>query len=294
MIGELSGLASAAAWALVSTVMRSMSNRINPVMVNGLRCAYAAVAMAIFVVLTGRLGVLWTLPLHGVALIVISGLIGQGLGDAIFVVSMKSIGAARAMPISSTQPLLTMVLAMIFLGERVTWLAVAGTFFVLLGVFLLAFPYGPLSQFTRLFASADRKGIALSLLAACCWAVSSVGLKTALGSVDVISTNLIRMIVAAALLFSFQTLVYRQKAFEGIDRRGLAIMGLAGLLGTASSMGYVTAVSLAGAAKAAVLTSTSPFFGLPLSLFVLHEKVNRRILFGSFLCVAGIWLVLLG
>ena len=294
LIGELSGLASAGAWALVSTVMRSMSNRMDPVMVNGLRCGYAAVAMVILIAALGRADALRTLPLQGVALIVISGLVGQGMGDAIFVVSMKSIGAARAMPISSTQPLLTMTLAVIFLGERVTLLAVVGALLVLLGVYLLAFPYGPLSQVTRLFASADRRGVALALGAAGCWAVSAISLKTALGSVDVMSTNLIRMIVAAVLLFAFEALVNRKKAFEGMDRRGLAIMGLAGLLGTASSMGYVTAVSYAGAAKAAVLASTSPFFGLPLSLFVLHEKVNRRILVGSLLCVAGIWLVLLG
>lgn len=294
MIGELSGLGAAAAWALISTVMRSMSNRINPVTVNGLRCAYAAVVMVILVVVSGETPSLLTLPLRGVVLIVLSGLIGQGMGDGMFVVSMKLIGAARAMPISSTQPLLTMVLAVIFLGERVTLLSGAGTLVVLLGVYLLAFPYGPLGQVGRLIASADRRGIALALAAAVCWSISAIFLKTALGSVGVLPTNMIRMIVAAALLFSFGAVVNRRKAFEGIDGRGLVIMALAGLLGTASSIGYVTAVTYVGAAKAAVFVSTSPFWGLPLSLFVLKEKVNRRILMGSLLCVAGIWLVLLG
>ena len=172
--------------------------------------------------------------------------------------------------------------------------AAAGTVLVLAGVYILAFPYGPLGHARRLFVGADRRGIVLALAAAACWAVSAVSLKSALGSVDVLSTNLIRMVVAAILLFGFEAVINRGNVLAGIDRRGLAIMGLAGALGTASSMGYVMAVSYAGAAKAAVLVATSPFFGLPLSLFVLHEKVNRRVVLGSLLCAAGIWLVLLG
>jgi drug/metabolite transporter (DMT)-like permease len=271
-----------------------MSNRINPVVVNGLRCAYATVITAIIILVLGRQNLLLSLPAEGVTLIVISGMLGQGLGDAIFVVSMKLIGAARAMPISSTQPLLTTILAVIFLGERVTWLGAVGTALVLCSIYLLAFPYGPLSQVGRMIAGADRRGVLLALGAAVCWAFSSIMLRQAVGSIDVLSTNLIRMVVAAIMLLGFESLVFRGEAAAGVDRRGLAVMALAGLLGTFSSLGYVTAITYAGAAKAAVLASTSPLFGLPLSIFVLRERINGRILFGSLLCVFGICLVLVG
>ncbi len=294
MIGELSGLGSAAAWALVSTVMRSMSNRISPVVVNGLRCLYAAFFLAIISVVLGRAGVLLSLPPIGLALLAISGLVGQGLGDGIFIMSMKLIGAARAMPISSIQPLLTMTLAVIFLGERVTAVAGFGTLLVLAGVYLLAFPYGPLSRVGRMFKGADRRGVAMALGAAACWAISAVCLKTALETVDILSANMVRMVVASILLFSYGTIASGRKVMAGVDGRSITIMALAGLLGTASSLGYITAVNYAGVAKSAVLASTSPFFSLPLSLVFLKEKVNRRILTGSALCVVGIWLVLLG
>ncbi len=294
MIGEISGLASAAAWALVSTVMRSMSDRVNPITVNGLRCAFGAANMAILIVILGRVDLLQRMPALGVALVVISGLIGQGLGDAIFVVSMKRIGAARAMPISSIQPLITTALAVVFLGERVTWFMGGGTLLVLAGVYLLAFPYGPLSRVRQLFASADRLGLALALGTAGCWAVSAVILKAALDSIDVLSAALVRMAVAAILLFGFQIVASREKVLAGLNARGFAVMVVAGLLGTGSALGYVTALNFAGAAKAAVLASTTPFFGLPLSIFVLRERVNSRVVLGSLLCVFGIWMVLMG
>lgn len=274
--------------------MRSLSDRINPVVVNALRCGFAALTLAVVVVALGKTELLLSMPLPNVALIVVSGMIGQGLGDAFFVMSMKSIGASRALPVSSIQPLLTTALAVVFLGERVSWLQGGGTILVLSAVYLLAFPYGPLSQIGTLLGSADRGGLMLSVGAAACWAVSSIILKHGLEGADLFAANLIRMTVAAALLLSFQSLTSRGEVLNGVNRRSLGTFAVAGVLGTISSMGYVSAVFYAGAAKAAVLTSTSPMFGLPLSLFVLREKVNGRIAVGSLLCVFGIWLVLLG
>ena len=40
-----------------------------------------------------------------------SGVLGQAIGDAAFVRSAKTIGAARALPLSSSAPLLTLLLA---------------------------------------------------------------------------------------------------------------------------------------------------------------------------------------
>ncbi len=294
MIGELGGLGSAAAWAVVSTVMRSMANRINPIMVNGLNSTFAAFTVAVLLVLLGHASLLLATPLTNVALIVASGMIGQGLGNASFVTSMKMIGASRAMPISSIQPLMTTVLAAVILGERVTWLQVVGTLLVLAAVYLLAFPHGPLGNVRSLLSGADRRGLMLAIGTAACWASATVMLREGLVGVDLLSANFMRMTVAATMLLSIQAVTSKRRALQGADRRVLVTLALTGALAATSSFGYLTAVSYAGAAKASVLTSTSPLFGLPLSVFVLHEKVNRRIATGSLVCVLGIWLVLLG
>jgi DME family drug/metabolite transporter len=294
VIGELGGLGGAAAWAVVATVMRSLSNRINPIMVNALRCAFGSLTIAVLIVLVGHVGLLLATPLPNVALIVVSGLIGQGLGDGAFVTSMKSIGASRAMPISSIQPLLTTFLAAAVLGERVSWLQGGGTILVLAAIYLLAFPYGPLGQIRTILVSADRKGILLALVAAVSWSSSTIILRQGLEGVDLLSANFLRMTTAGIMLVSIQMLTSRRAAFIGLDRRALVPFVVTGVVGTLSALGYLSAVAYAGAAKASVLTSTTPLFGLPLSIFVLHERVNRRIVTGSLICVFGIWLVLLG
>ncbi len=294
VIGELSGLGCAAIWAAVSTVMRSLSDKLSPVVVNGLRCAFAAATLALLILALGRQEVLASVPLAGAAAIVASGLLGQAIGDGLFIASMKLIGASRALPVSSTQPLLTLGLAILFLGERVTWMGFAGTLLVILGIYLLAFPYSPLTRTGDLLKTADRRGLLLSLAAAACWAVSTIVLRHALDSVDIMAANFLRMITASLCLLGLEAFLSRGRLPSGLSRRSLVMTGLAGCVSALSSLMYTTSVYYAGAAKASILSSTAPLFGLPLSLFFLHERITGRIVAGTLITVGGIWLVLGG
>lgn len=294
MIGELSGLGSAAAWAIISTMMRSVSERVSPVLVNALRCTFSALTLVAVLFLLGKGQDLVGMPLGNLAGLVISGILGQAMGDAFFVRSMKMIGASRALPISSINPLLTLVLAILLLGERITPLSMAGALLVLSGIYLLAFPYGPLGRMRDLLGSADRGGIALALAAALCWSISTIIVKQALEGVDLLAAACVRMGTAFLLLMLLELFQSGGKTPPGLSRRTMGIMVVAGVIGSASTFLYLAAVSLAGAAKASILISTSPFFGLPLSLIFLRERINSRILLGTLITVFGIWMVLGG
>lgn len=268
-----------------------MANQMSPVVVNGLRCVFAAFTMAAVVLLTGRAGALATLPASVAAAIVVSGVLGQAVGDAAYVRSAKLIGASRALPLSSSAPLLTMLLAALFLGEAVNAANVLGTVLVIGGVVLLAIPYGPILS-AQVFANADRGGLLAALSAAFCYAISTVVLKSGLEGVDVIVANFLRMSTAALMLTGLELQQSGARVPTGLSRRALGVMTLTGLLSAFSSSMYVTSVQFAGAAKASILTSTSPLFGLPLALVFLRERVNRRIVAGTIASVVGIWLVL--
>lgn len=294
MIGELNGLGCAAGWAVISTTMKAASKGIGPVMVNGVRCSFATLALAVIVIVSGQVAALSTLPLSAVAAIIISGVLGQAIGDGMFINSMKLIGASRALPLSGINPILTMVLAMLILGERVSLLSAAGTFLVVGGVYLLAFPYGTPKQVVRKTGKSDRVGILMALGAAVGWACSSVVLKAGIADVNLFVANLVRMSTAAVFLFGLETFHSHGKVARGLTRRSIGMLAFAGALNGITGVMYLTSLYYAGAAKAAVLAATSPVFALPISIFLLKERINRRILIGTSLSVAGIWMVMGG
>jgi len=76
------------------------------------------------------------------------------------------------------------------------------------------------------------------------------------------------------------------------SRLDLAIIAGAGLGGMAAgSLLYVYALLEAGAARAAVLSASSPLFAIPLAMLFLGEALTRRLLAGTAACVLGIALV---
>lgn len=76
--------------------------------------------------------------------------------------------------------------------------------------------------------------------------------------------------------------------------RAIAVVALAGVLGTGlGSVLCIYAVEHLGAARTAFLTTSAPVFALPMGVLFLSETISPRILFGTALTIAGIWLVLL-
>jgi drug/metabolite transporter (DMT)-like permease len=133
--------------------------------------------------------------------------------------------------------------------------------------------------------------VALALVAAVCWAVSTVALRLALEGIDVTVANTVRVSVLAAVLFCMLLARGDIGRFRGWGARSLGITILAGVVGTVlSTFAYLSAIQQAGAARTSVLTAASPLFAMPLSLLI-GERLTSRMLLGTVLTVAGIWLI---
>src|SRR5437764_7565114 len=119
-MGELSALGSAVLWACSTIAMRAESGRVPALVLNSLRSGFASVAVWIFLLLAGEAALLTQVPLSALGSLLSSVVIGLAVGDSLNIRAMHAIGVARAMPISSTYPIVTALLAVLFLGEPMT------------------------------------------------------------------------------------------------------------------------------------------------------------------------------
>jgi DME family drug/metabolite transporter len=288
-VGELAAISCAVLWAVSTVLMRSQTGRVPVLALNAIRALWASVVFLSVLAAVGRLGELLTVPSAALISLLGSVLIGMALGDTLHIKAMTLIGVSRALPISSTYPILTALLAVIWLDEPVTPRILGGIVLVVGGVYLVAFPRVG-SVIERVPASG--RGITLALIAACCWAVSTATVKPALSLVDPLVANGVRLPAAMLVL---QLLSWRSEGLGSpfrFGRRAGLMLAVAGLISGLSGALWLLGVRDAGAAKAAALSSTAPIFAAPLAALFLGEKLSRQVGLGTLLTVAGIWLVL--
>jgi DME family drug/metabolite transporter len=294
VIGALASLASACLWAVTNMLVKLEAHRLSVVAINAYRTAVgAAVLVVVFLLVRDPRDLLTASP-SALAALLISVIIGLVFGDTLNFRAMMLIGLARSFPISGSFPLFTLILAALFLNEPVGWREVLGCLVTLGGVMIVALPGGSASKEGQ--HAVDRRtnliGVGMALAAAVMWATSSTTVKFGLEGIDVVTANAIRLPVATAVLFLMLGRGAPQPAIWRLRGRTLAIILATGILGSGLS-GYLWmyGVQEIGAARAAILSSTSPIFAAPLSVIFLKERLGPRVLLGTLLSVAGIALI---
>ena len=290
MSGELYAIACAFLWALSSALIKSQVHKMPVVSLGAWRTVPALLLYWGLLLFSRRAGELFELPLRTWAFLAGSTLVGLVVGDLLYFQSMKRIGLSRAMPLSTTYPFFTMILALLFLDEQLGWAVVVGALLIAAGAYLLAFPRQARLKGSDEIQDVNLPGVALALAAALCWATSTVMLRVGLEGMDITIANVVRLSVLMIALLPMALRQSKGGQFKKYGLPALSIVFLAGIVGTGlGTFAFLTAVQRAGAARTSILTSATPLFGVPFSL-ILKERVSRRTLLGTALTVAGVWL----
>lgn len=295
--GEFLGLAAAIIWAASNTVMRTQMMRLGAVAANFWRCLVTVPFFIILFAIVREPANLRELSPRTIIYIVLGVCIGLVTGDSLQYQAIKMIGVSRAMPISGCFPLFTVLFAWLLNGEPIRVQVIGGAVVVMSGVLLISLPKRAVAlgiiaaPAPVVLNRTNAIGVTLSLIAAICWSLSTVIQSKALVHADPITVNLVRMPVAACVLW----LATRGRASIPLKQFGwrtFVFLVLVGIIGTGlASITYLGALKLAGAGKTAVLGATAPLFALPLSIIVLGERPTSRGVAGTILTVAGIALV---
>jgi drug/metabolite transporter (DMT)-like permease len=294
-LGELTALASALVWTATNIVLRGQSAKFGAVAVNAWRTFFAAICFLFIFAFTRDLTHLTSIALSALAALLGAVVLGMVIGDALQFTAMLRIGVARAMPISSCFPLFTVLVAAVLLGDPITLRSIGGAILVIGGVILVALPRrGTVEGDTEERAAASRSywiGVAMALTAAICWSFSTTLIQVGVREIDVITANTVRLPFSALVSFLVGA---RQGTISPhrFDTRSWVVLIVAGLIGSAGGgFLYLTAVSLAGAGKTAIITGASPIFGMLAAILFLGERPGPRGIAGALLAFAGIVLV---
>jgi len=293
-VGAIYALASALCWAGSSAILKFLTTRIDTLSLNTLRLCVVSPLLLTLVFLSGRGTEFLNTPLIPLVYLIISGVIAQAIGDTIFIKSLSYLNVSQVFPIAQcSNPVFTVLLAVSLLGEPFTWINGLGAFLVLLGIYLVASTQtAPDTNSTP--KRTRRKGIILALVTGAAWSIAAVTLKLGATDLDPLVTAAIRMSSATIILLPLALSRRKRGALQlkKYGSRSLALTLTAGLIDYGMGVVlFIIAIQLIGAGKTVLLTSVSPLFLLPFSVFILKEKLTRLTLMGIFTAVAGIYLV---
>ncbi|MBI4297471.1 MAG: DMT family transporter [Chloroflexi bacterium] len=295
MLGEASALGASFSWALTSILLRTQVTKLGAIGLTGWLFAFASVPFLVLLFATSKARELWQITLLWLLLLLAAAIVGRVLGDLLWVKSLQAAGVSRSLPASvSSYPLFTIFLAVLFLDEAMSYVMAIGGILVMVGIYLVAHPPRHAEAEPPQGKPALVKvGVSLAVLAGLLWAVETIILKRGLERFHPITISIVELPIAAAALLLIAGMRGGGMSLRKYGGKGIAAIAAAAALGVVmGGLLFLFAVSRAGAAKTAILASTSPLFGLPLAFLILREPLTRKVAVGTASCLLGIFLLM--
>jgi len=282
--GELYALGAALCWS-VATIFYKKGIGAGAIPAVLIRTFFAMFFLLVLYLLIR--GVNFDFTLNAFLFLNLGGLLRLILGGTAYMKGLENISVSRFIPILFTFPLFTIVLSGLLLHEKISLTVVAGTFLIVLGIWVLS--SGKNSGTEKNI----KLGVSFAFLAAFLYASSVVATKTGLNDVDPFQSALISMPVPLILLYIFYSAGNGTGHIFKFKKEAYILLGLGGIagMGLGSYLFFVSLTTI-GAAKATGLSAITPFLSSMLAVMTLKEKPNPAILLGTASTIAGIFIIL--
>lgn len=326
-MGIVAVLASALGYAVAGMVIARFASRLDALSIAAVRVGVVPFFLVALLFALGSQGDVLRLSTSDIWLLVLAGLIGWGLGETFYALSIHYLGLTRSyMFVTGGYSLGAFLLPVLVLGESVGVEAAGGAVLILAGVYLVALrgvhrnpetapapvPHPapaeeahptiaggaePVAPRLRLLRAPRFSRVTIGFLLAfgvsLAWAVDSTLIRATSGGVDAVAVAIVHVPGAA---FGTVLYVYARPSSalrrRSIEPRAAVIIAVSSILSSGiASVLFIFAIQQIGTGPAAVIFATSPLFALPLAAIVLHERVTVWAVVGTVLAIGGIALL---
>ena len=194
----------------------------------------------------------------------------------------------KVVPIDKSSTVLTMILAIIFLGEEFTLLKGISMVVLLVGTLLLI-------ERKDIRNNKNIKGswLFFAILSAVFASLTAILGKVGISGVESNLGTALRTIVVLFMSWIMVFVVRKQGEIKSINRKELLFILLSGLATGASWLFYYKALQLGEASVVVPIDKLSIVITILFTVFILKEKISKKSILGLILIVAGTILLLI-
>lgn len=222
--------------------------------------------------------------LVGVLYFVLAGLLGTIAGRLLRFMAIERVGASITAAVLNLNVLISTILAILVLGERVTIPILTGTLVIVAGATLLStegrgIPFRP-------------RRMVIPLVSAACFGVVAILRKIGVAHIGPVFGSALNVTTAMVAFAAFLLASGRRGAMS-CRGRTLAWFVAAGFAENSAVFLNIVGLSLGAVSVVVPLYATAPAFVLVLSFFFLRglEALNPRVIAGTLLIVAGVYVL---
>jgi uncharacterized membrane protein len=219
----------------------------------------------------------------------LAGAVGASFGKVFYYKGIDKVGASRATSIKNGSPLLTALLAVVFLAEDMNGFIIAGVCLIVLGI---AFLSG--AKPNREPDSTRLKYFLFPLIAAFCFGINPIFKKIGVDAATLpILGALITQVTALVFMVVFARLIALRPQWKRVPLTGLCLFSLSGLAEALGSLFTFIALIYGPAALLSPIWRVSPLVTFALAHFTLRgiEVVTFRDGVAATLIVAGVFVL---
>ena len=295
--GELAALSAAFFWSIAIILFKSVSNELSPFLITALKNTIGLICFIFLFILLDF--PIWnsTFNLYDYIKIIISGVLGMGLADALFILALSKIGANRVGIINCFEPVVIYIFSFIMLG---TYLSIEQLFgFVIVIISILIINYEKDSD--DIAPSIKKSGLFLQVSAVLLSSFGIVLIKPVLAKVNgiiygqlwVTAFRLFPGFIFAWILFLFQKnksiLLYPLMNFNLMKK---VLIG--SFLGTFMALGFwiLGYANINKPPIASILNQSAMIFIVIFSWIFLKEKITQLRILSIIFAIIGVCLTI--
>ncbi len=292
-VGELSALLTAVFWSITSFAFSSASKKLGSLTLNINRMMLASVFLVLTIIV---LDFDYRLSANQILNLVLSGIVGLVIGDTFLFKSFQYIGARIGMLLMALSPVMSGMLAYIFLGEALSFWAITGMLITIGGVVLVVSERKetPSSEY-----KISKIGIFHGLMGALGQAGGLIFAKFAFeeGEVNKMVATFVRIFSSVIIITILAILAKRFKNPIKVYKenpKAITTTAVGTFFGPYLGITFsLIAIANTKVGIAATLMSTMPIIMLPMVRYYFKERLSWRAIGGAFIAVAGVAIIFL-
>jgi drug/metabolite transporter (DMT)-like permease len=297
-VGLVLALSASVFWTVTPIFLASAGRRIGPYHVNILRLGMSGAALAFIAggYLICKGSCVASIPASGFLWLTLSGFAGLVLGDTLYISALTTLGPRRTTQMITLAPIVPVVIAWIFIGERLAWPVLAGIALIIGGItYTAAYEDAPEAEAKN--AEPGRfsiRGFAIAVGGTFFHGLGAVMARQAFLSapeIDPVLATAVRVASSAVILCIFA--VCTGHFFKAVRQLQSPPVLLRVTMGTLSGpvigmIFYISAFKYTPAGIVTTLSGLSPILILPVIAFRYRVKIRREALIGTSIAIAGV------